>query len=75
MKINLATWDRILRYALGFLLCIWVFAGGAAWGYIGVYLLATAAWGIDPIYVYFRVRTATFSDVPFSEFEDEEKVD
>ncbi|MFN7730047.1 MAG: DUF2892 domain-containing protein [Bdellovibrio sp.] len=57
MKINLATWDRILRYLLGMILSTWAVAGGPWWCYAGLYLLVTASWGLCPIYGLLKIRT------------------
>lgn len=59
MKINLARWDRGLRYILGFLLTCWAAAGGPWWGWIGVYLIMSASWGFCVLYAYFHLRTAS----------------
>lgn len=66
MKINLAFWDRILRYFFGVLLASWAVAGGPWWGYVGVYMIMTASWGICPIYAFFRIRTAKVTDRPMA---------
>ncbi|MBX3017332.1 MAG: DUF2892 domain-containing protein [Bdellovibrionaceae bacterium] len=58
MKVNLARWDRALRYGFGFLLTLWAAAGGPWWAWIGFYLIASASWGLCPIYVMMNVRTA-----------------
>jgi|GEM_PF-558204 len=62
MKINLAMWDRLLRFILGSLLTAWAIAGGPGWGYMGLYLILTSAWGLDPAYSIFRIRTAKLED-------------
>ena len=62
MKINLALWDRILRFVFGVLLTGWAVAGGPWWAYVGVYLLLTSGWGLDPLYSIFRIRTAKLED-------------
>ncbi|MCS6837946.1 MAG: DUF2892 domain-containing protein [Bdellovibrionaceae bacterium] len=51
MKINLALWDRWIRYLLGIFLTTWAFAGGSWWSWIGPGLIASASYGICPIYV------------------------
>lgn len=58
MKINLATWDRILRLIAGSLLIVWAVAGGPWWSYLGLVLIATAAWRFCPLYALFRTGTA-----------------
>ena len=62
MKINLAMWDRILRFIFGVLLAGWAIAGGPWWAYVGIYMVITSAWGLDPIYSIFRIRTAKIED-------------
>ena len=57
MHINIATWDRLLRMIIGVLLFAWAIAGGPIWAYLGLALIATAAWRFDPIYAIFRVGT------------------
>jgi hypothetical protein len=49
MRCNLAQWDRWLRGISGFALVAWAAAGGASWGWIGLYLLATSAWRLCPV--------------------------
>ena len=67
MSINIGTFDRILRAALGALL-LWLalgsgvaaFDGGAVQiiaGLIGLVLLVTAALRICPLYALFGIRT------------------
>jgi hypothetical protein len=58
MKINLAFWDRLLRFLFGVLLTAWATAGGPWWGFIGVYLIVTSGWGLCPVYSIFKIRTA-----------------
>ncbi len=62
MKINLALWDRIVRFGFGCLLTIWASAGGPWWAYIGIYFIISAAWGFCFIYTFFKVRTATWKN-------------
>ncbi len=58
MLCNMAQWDRFLRFIISLLLLIYAVAGGPMWFYlIGIYLLITSAWGLCPLYAYFRVRT------------------
>lgn len=57
MKINLAIWDRVIRFLLGILLTTWAIAGGPSWAYFGVYLILSASWGLCPIYSIFKFRT------------------
>ncbi|HEY1079880.1 MAG TPA: DUF2892 domain-containing protein [Bdellovibrio sp.] len=62
MKCNVAIWDRSIRFILGVLLTTYAIAGGPFWAYIGLYGLVTAAWGLCPVYAFFRIRTLrTFS--------------
>lgn len=65
MKINLAIWDRVLRFFFGVLLTAWVIAGGPWWAYIGLYMIITSAWGICPAYSFFKIRTAKIQDQRF----------
>ena len=60
MKINIATWDRILRLILGILLIAWAVAGGPWWAYFGLVLVATAAWRFCPVYALLRTGTHRF---------------
>ena len=57
MKINMATWDRVLRLVVGMLLVTWAVAGGPWWGYFGIILLVTAAWRLCPIYKTLGIKT------------------
>lgn len=57
MRINLALWDRILRYIFGLGLTTWAVAGGPWWSFVGVYLILTASWGLCPLYGILKVRT------------------
>lgn len=65
MKINLAMWDRILRFFIGILLTAWAVAGGPWWGYFGIYFILTAAWGLCPFYSYFKINTAGIAEKRF----------
>jgi len=58
MKMNLALWDRCLRYVLGLILTTWAVAGGPWWSFLGLYLILTASWGLCPAYGIFKVKTA-----------------
>ena len=62
MKINLALWDRSLRFIFGVLFGAWAVGGGPWWAYIGLYWILTGAWGLDPLYSLFRFRTAKLED-------------
>lgn len=57
MRCNVALWDRSLRFFFGVLLTAYAIAGGPFWAYIGLYGLVSAAWGLCPIYAFFRIRT------------------
>jgi hypothetical protein len=57
MRINMATWDRILRMIAGIALFSWAIAGGPIWAYLGLAFIATAAWRFDPFYAIFRTGT------------------
>ncbi|MES3037013.1 MAG: DUF2892 domain-containing protein [Bdellovibrionota bacterium] len=57
MKCNLAVWDRIFRFIAGCFLVAYLLAGGPFWAVFGLYLLITAAWGLCPIYGFFKFRT------------------
>jgi hypothetical protein len=62
MKINLAFWDRLLRFIFGFLFLTWALAGGPWWAYFGLYLIITASWGLCPLYAFLKIKTAQFDD-------------
>ncbi len=57
MRINIANWDRALRFILGSTLLAWAVAGGPIWSYVGLVLIATAAWRFCPLYALFRTGT------------------
>jgi hypothetical protein len=57
MKCNVGAIDRLLRLFAGTLLVAWAVAGGPWWAYIGLVLLATAAWRFCPLYTMLRVST------------------
>ena len=58
MLCNLATWDRSLRFIIAILVLSYAMAGGPAWFWlVGLYGLATAGWGLCPVYSFFRFRT------------------
>ena len=57
MKINLAGWDRLLRYVFGIAGTSWAAAGGPFWSWLSIYLLLTAGWGLCPIYVFLKIQT------------------
>ena len=54
MKINIASWDRILRFGLGIAGTAWATAGGPFWAWLALYFLVTASWGLCPIYVFLK---------------------
>jgi hypothetical protein len=64
MKINLALWDRILRFVFGIILTGWAVAGGPWPAFFGVYLILTSGWGLCPLYGIFRIRTAKLNERP-----------
>ncbi len=54
----MAIWDRILRFLISVLVLTYATAGGPVWFWaLGLYTLSTAAWGLCPIYSFFRFRT------------------
>lgn len=54
----MALWDRAFRFLLSVLTLSYAIAGGPLWFYaLGLYGLATAGWGLCPIYSFFRIRT------------------
>lgn len=57
MKCNLAVWDRTIRFTLSILMLTYFFAGGPSWMLVGLYLLSTTAWGFDPLYSFWGIRT------------------
>lgn len=65
MKINLAVWDRVLRFIFGVILTTWAVAGGPFWTYGGVYFVLTASWGLCPVYSFFKFRTAKIKETRF----------
>lgn len=57
---NLGNVDRAVRLALGIaLLAMIVFPPVTAWGWLGLIPLATAIFGVCPLYAVFGVETAT----------------
>lgn len=60
MKCNLALWDRFIRIILALGLLTYAFAGGPTWMYVGLFPLLTAAWGFDPLYAFFGIRTIRY---------------
>lgn len=57
MRCNVAVWDRLLRFLIGVLLMTYAIAGGPFWAWGGLYLLATCAWGVCPIYGLLKIQT------------------
>jgi hypothetical protein len=54
----MAVWDRFLRFILAVLQLAYAFAGGPLWfWFLGLYFLLTAAWGLCPLYAFFKIRT------------------
>ncbi len=66
MRINLAYWDRLIRFIFGILLTAWAVAGGPWWAYTGVYLIASSAWGVCLFYTFLKVRTAKWTERPWA---------
>ncbi len=66
MKCNLALWDRTLRFIVAVMLLTYVIAGGPFWGWGGLYFLLTAAWGLCPVYAFFRFKTIRTPQSPFN---------
>jgi hypothetical protein len=62
MKINLAFWDRLVRFIIGIILTTWSVAGGPWWGFTGIYLMLTSGWGFCPIYAILKIQTAPFEE-------------
>lgn len=58
MRINMAGWDRALRLLSGVAMVAWAIAGGPVWAYVGLTLIATAAWRFCPIYAILRTGTS-----------------
>lgn len=57
---NLASWDRIARFAIGALLIVLAVTGAVGvWGYLGVILVATGFMNFCPIYRVFGFKTCT----------------
>lgn len=57
MRCNVALWDRALRFLLGVLLTTYAVVGGPFWSWAGLYLLATSAWGVCPVYGALKIQT------------------
>lgn len=58
MFCNIAIWDRTLRFIVSVLILSYALAGGPIWFWpIGLYLLVTSAWGLCPLYSFFKIRT------------------
>jgi hypothetical protein len=58
MKSNVGGIDRILRAALGLVLVVLAATGTIGlWGYLGIVLLATAAFSFCPLYPLLGVNT------------------
>ncbi len=58
MKINEATWDRVLRVVAGFLLIALAATGKIGlWGYVGVVPLITGIAGHCPMYSVLGINT------------------
>lgn len=72
MKINIAIWDRVLRFLLGVFFMTWLFLGGAWWGVIGLYLLITAGWGWSLEYSILKISTAR---IPRSDLDNKVEIE
>lgn len=57
MKINEAKWDRIVRVVVGLAGVGIALAGISAWGWLGLILVFTGAFGFCPIYWACKVKT------------------
>lgn len=58
MKVNVGSFDKILRIIAGLALIAWVlFAGGPVWAWLGVVLLATGLMNFCPAYAILGVNT------------------
>jgi hypothetical protein len=49
VKKNLRFWQRMMRFPLGIFVLAWGIAGGPWWTLIGLFPLATAAFGYCPV--------------------------
>ncbi len=67
MKCNLALWDRTIRFIFAVLLLTYVIAGGPFWGWAGLYLLMTSAWGLCPIYAFLKIKTVSSKKSNFNQ--------
>ena len=54
---NIGTIDRAVRAALGIVLALWAMAGGPALAWLGLILLATAAFSWCPVYRVLGLNT------------------
>jgi predicted phage tail protein len=59
MKINVGTWDRVIRGVLGVAVMVAAFFLDGAWGLIGIALALSAFAAYCPIYHVFGVDTCT----------------
>ncbi|MBC7458626.1 MAG: DUF2892 domain-containing protein [Bdellovibrionaceae bacterium] len=58
MLCNTAQWDRLLRFVFSIVILVYAIAGGPFWFYaVGIYFLVSAAWGLCPLYAYFKIGT------------------
>lgn len=58
MLCNVAIWDRSIRFVLAILILCYAVAGGPIWFWpVGLYFLATAGWGLCPVYAFLKIRT------------------
>ena len=57
VKSNLGTIDRAIRTGVGIVLVLWALAGGPGWAWLGLVLLATAAFSWCPLYRLLGLNT------------------
>jgi hypothetical protein len=58
MKTNVGSIDRLMRIVLGLALIALTLAGSiGAWGWIGVVPIATAAFGVCPLYTVLGISS------------------
>jgi len=66
MKMNMALWDRILRFIFGVILTSWALSGGPWWGYVGIYMILSSGWGLCLAYSFFKIRTLKDTERPIA---------
>lgn len=58
MKVNVGSWERIMRVVVGLVLIVAAAVGWTgAWAWIGIVPLATGIFGVCPAYSLFGVST------------------